>query len=225
MIKYSSEQRIIARVKNVDRVAWHYVLIKLKNIENYKQMKKDEREKAKIDAKKNLKIKRFRDEVFDKLFFHDFLSRTNEAWLAIWFEQQLMKKQKKNEKMKRIRNAEDAEKVWKAAKEKEKAKKTKSAICYSMFILLLYFVCKNLYSSCSRKRWILFENQCWSRWCSKWSVSSLLMIQSDLKKSKISIRALLCVSFEKTYWIQRTSWIRMSRTFSHDLFSRSINIR
>jgi hypothetical protein len=56
-------------------------------------------------------------------------------------------------------------------------------------------------------------------------VSSLLMIQSDLKKSKISIRALLCVSFEKTYWIQRTSWIRMSRTFSHDLFSRSINIK
>jgi hypothetical protein len=42
-------------------------------------MKKDEREKAKIDVKKNLKIKRFRDEVFDKLFFHDILSRINEA--------------------------------------------------------------------------------------------------------------------------------------------------
>ncbi len=160
MIKYSNEQRIIARIKNVDRAVWHYVLIKLKNIENYKQIKRDEREKAKIDAKKNLKVKRFRDEMFDRLFFHDFLSRINETWLAIWFEQQLMKKQKKNEKMKRIKNAEDAEKIWKATKEKEKAKKTKSAICYSMFILLLYFVCKNLYSSCNRKRWIFFENQC-----------------------------------------------------------------
>jgi Lhr-like helicase len=120
-------------------------------------MKRNEREKTKIDAKKNLKIKRFRDEMFDKLFFHDFLSRINEAWLAIWFEQQLMKKQKKNEKMKRIKNAENVEKVWKTAK-KKKAKKTKSAICYLMFILLLYFVCKNLYSSCNRKRWILFKN-------------------------------------------------------------------
>jgi hypothetical protein len=42
-------------------------------------MKRNEREKAKIDAKKNLKVKRFRDEVFDKLFSHDFLSRINEA--------------------------------------------------------------------------------------------------------------------------------------------------
>ncbi len=83
IIKYFSEQRIIARVKNVDWVAWHYVLIKLKNIENYKQMRKDEREKAKIDEKKNLKIKRFRDEMFNKLFFHDILSRINEAWLTI----------------------------------------------------------------------------------------------------------------------------------------------
>jgi hypothetical protein len=69
MIKYSSEQRVIARVKNVDRAAWHYVLIKLKNIEEYKQMKRNEREKAKIDARENLKVKRFRDEVFDRLFF------------------------------------------------------------------------------------------------------------------------------------------------------------
>ncbi len=84
MIKYFNEQRIIARVKNVDRAAWHYVLIKLKNIEKYKQMRKNEREKTKIDAKENLKIKRFRDEMFDKLFFfHDFLSRINEAWLTI----------------------------------------------------------------------------------------------------------------------------------------------
>jgi hypothetical protein len=36
MIKYSNEQKIIARIKNVDRAAWYYVLIKLKNIENYK---------------------------------------------------------------------------------------------------------------------------------------------------------------------------------------------
>ncbi len=32
-------------------------------------MRKDEREKAKIDAKKDLKIKRFQNKVFDKLFF------------------------------------------------------------------------------------------------------------------------------------------------------------
>ncbi len=101
-------------------------------------MRRDERETAKIDAKENLKVKWFRDEVFDKLFFHDFLSRTNEAWLAIWFEQQLMKKQKKNEKMKRIRNVEDAKKIWKTAREKEKTKKTKFAICYSMIIFVLY---------------------------------------------------------------------------------------
>jgi hypothetical protein len=72
MIKYFNEQRIIARVKNVDRAAWYYILIKLKNIEKYKQMRKNEREKAKIDAKKSLKIKRFRDEMFDKFFFSRF---------------------------------------------------------------------------------------------------------------------------------------------------------
>ncbi len=166
MIKYFSEQRIIARVKNVDRVAWHYVLIKLKQIENYKQMKRAKREKTKTDAKKNLKAKRFWDEMFDKLFFHEFLSRTNEVWLAIWFEQQLMKKQKKNEELKRIKNAEDAKKVWKSTRKKEKTKKTKFAICYLMFIIW-----KNIYSSCNRKRWILFVNRCWSSWCSKWSES------------------------------------------------------
>jgi hypothetical protein len=69
--------------------------------------------------------------MFDKLFFHDVISRTNEAWLAIWFEQQLMKMQKKNEKLKRIRDAEDAKKVWVSARRKEKTKKLKSAICYS----------------------------------------------------------------------------------------------
>jgi hypothetical protein len=42
-------------------------------------MKRTEREKAKTDAKKNLKAKRFRDEVFDRLFSHEFLSRTNEV--------------------------------------------------------------------------------------------------------------------------------------------------
>jgi hypothetical protein len=79
MIKYSNEKKIIARIKNVDRAAWHYVLIKLKNIEKYKQMIRTERDKIKTNAKKNLKAKRFRDEVFDKLFSHEFLSRTNEA--------------------------------------------------------------------------------------------------------------------------------------------------
>ncbi len=166
MIKYFNEQKVIARVKNVDRVAWHYVLIKLKQIEKYKQMKRTEREKAKTDAKKNLKAKRFRDEVFDRLFSHEFLSRTNEVWLAIWFEQQLMKKQKKNEELKRIKNAEDAKKIWESASKKEKTKKTKSAICYSMLIIW-----KNIYSSCNRKKWILFVNRCWSSWCLKWSES------------------------------------------------------
>jgi hypothetical protein len=42
-------------------------------------MKTEKREKTKINVEKNLKIKRFRDEMFDKLFFHDFLSRNNEA--------------------------------------------------------------------------------------------------------------------------------------------------
>ncbi len=87
MIKYFNEQKIIARVKNVDRAAWHYALIKLKTTKKYKQMRKIEREKAKTNIKKDLKAKRFRDEMFDKLFFHDFSSRINEAWLAIWFEQ------------------------------------------------------------------------------------------------------------------------------------------
>jgi hypothetical protein len=54
-------------------------LIKLKATKEYKQMRRVEREKTKTDAKKNLKTKRFRDEMFDKLFFHDFLSRINEA--------------------------------------------------------------------------------------------------------------------------------------------------
>jgi hypothetical protein len=129
-------------------------------------MKRAKREKTKTDAKKNLKAKRFWDEMFDKLFFHEFLSRTNEVWLAIWFEQQLMKKQKKNEELKRIKNAEDAKKVWKSTRKKEKTKKTKFAICYLMFIIW-----KNIYSSCNRKRWILFVNRCWSSWCSKWSES------------------------------------------------------
>jgi hypothetical protein len=80
-------------------------------------MKQNEREKVKIDVKKNLKVKRFRNEMFDKLFFfHDFLSRVNEAWLTIWFKQQFMKKQKKNEKMKRIKNAENAKKVWRTTR-------------------------------------------------------------------------------------------------------------
>jgi hypothetical protein len=83
-----------------------------------------------------LKAKRFRDEVFDKLFFHEFLSRTDEVWLAIWFEQQLMKKQKKNEELKRIKNAEDAKKVWESARKKEKTTKTKSAICVTKKTLL-----------------------------------------------------------------------------------------
>jgi hypothetical protein len=42
-------------------------------------MRKIEREKAKTNIKKDLKAKRFRDEMFDKLFFHDFSSRINEA--------------------------------------------------------------------------------------------------------------------------------------------------
>jgi hypothetical protein len=42
-------------------------------------MKRTKREKAKINAKEDLKAKRFRDEVFDKLFFHEFLSRTDEV--------------------------------------------------------------------------------------------------------------------------------------------------
>jgi hypothetical protein len=42
-------------------------------------MKRAEREKTKTNAKKNLKAKRFRDEMFDKLFFHEFLSRINEV--------------------------------------------------------------------------------------------------------------------------------------------------
>ncbi len=79
MIRYSNEKKIIARVKNVDRAAWHYVLIKLKNIEKYKQMIRTEREKIETNAKKNLKAKRFRDEVFDILFSHEFLSRIDEA--------------------------------------------------------------------------------------------------------------------------------------------------
>jgi hypothetical protein len=73
--------------------------------------------------------------MFDKLFSHEFLSRINEVWLTIWFEQQLMKKQKKNEELKRIKNAEDAKKAWKSTKKKEKTKKTKSAICYLMLII------------------------------------------------------------------------------------------
>jgi hypothetical protein len=44
-----------------------------------KQMKRMKREKAKTNAKENLKAKRFRDEVFDKLFSYDFLSRINKA--------------------------------------------------------------------------------------------------------------------------------------------------
>jgi ribosome-interacting GTPase 1 len=44
----------------------------LKNIEKYKQIRKDERKKTKIDAKKDLKIKRFKNKIFDKLFFYDF---------------------------------------------------------------------------------------------------------------------------------------------------------
>jgi hypothetical protein len=98
-------------------------------------MKRTEREKMKTNAKKNLKAKRFRNEMFDKLFFHEFLSRINEVWLAIWFKQQLMKKQKKNKELKCIKNTEDAKKVWKSTKKKEKTKKTKSAICYSMLII------------------------------------------------------------------------------------------
>jgi hypothetical protein len=50
---------------------------------NKNKWKKNKREKAKIDVKKNLKIKQFRNKVFDKFFFHDFVSRINEAWLTI----------------------------------------------------------------------------------------------------------------------------------------------
>ncbi len=77
MVKYSNEEKVIARVKNADRAAWHYALNKLKEIEKYKQMTRAEREKAETNAKKNLKAKKFRDEVSDMLFSHEFLSRTN----------------------------------------------------------------------------------------------------------------------------------------------------
>ncbi len=79
MIRYFNEKKIIARVKNLNRAAWHYVLIKLKKIEKYKQMIRIERDKTKTNAKKNLKAKKFRDQIFDRLFSHDFLSRTNKA--------------------------------------------------------------------------------------------------------------------------------------------------
>jgi hypothetical protein len=51
----------------------------LKDIEKYKQMTRIEREKVETNAKKNLKAKKFQDEVSDRLFSHEFLSRINEA--------------------------------------------------------------------------------------------------------------------------------------------------
>jgi hypothetical protein len=57
MIKYFSEQKIIARAKNVDRAAWHYVLIKLKKIEKYKQMNKSWTRKSENRCKKEFESK------------------------------------------------------------------------------------------------------------------------------------------------------------------------
>ncbi len=56
------------------------VVMKNKSNENIKQrlrqsiLKNRKREKIKTNAKKNLKAKKFRDEMFDRLFFHKFLS-------------------------------------------------------------------------------------------------------------------------------------------------------
>jgi hypothetical protein len=82
---------------------------------------------------------------------------------------------------------------------------------------------KREYSLCSSKRLVLFENRCWKRLFSKWSVRLLSTIRNDSKKSTISIRALLCVNFEKACWIRLTYWIRTSSMFSHGFFSRFIN--
>ncbi len=66
---FISIEKTLKRAKNANRVVRVYVVNKLKRIKKFAAITKKKQNQTMKEVKKNLMIKKFRDEIFDNMFF------------------------------------------------------------------------------------------------------------------------------------------------------------